>query len=175
MAVAASRREDRDRNQPVVLVTGCSEGGIGHAMARAFAAAGCAVVATARSRGSMRDLDGAPRFLLLELDVRSERARAPPWRTRCGSTAASTCSSTTPGSTSSRHSPRCPWSPSTRFSTPMSMGHHHGSVMEYCLQLLYYFDRETLGLKDIGISGHCAARQTPSRLAAASVSSASLQ
>ncbi|CAD6260670.1 unnamed protein product [Miscanthus lutarioriparius] len=77
MAVAASRREDRDRNQPVVLVTGCSEGGIGHAMARAFAAAGCAVVATARSRGSMRDLDGAPRFLLLELDVRSdESARA---------------------------------------------------------------------------------------------------
>ncbi|XP_066342998.1 short-chain dehydrogenase PC-15-like [Miscanthus floridulus] len=73
MAVAASR----DRNQPVVLVTGCSEGGIGHAMARAFAAAGCAVVATARSRGSMRDLDGAPRFLLLELDVRSdESARA---------------------------------------------------------------------------------------------------
>jgi len=77
MAVAASRLEDRDRNQPVVLVTGCSEGGIGHAMARAFAAAGCAVVATARSRGSMRDLDGDPRFLLLELDVRSdESARA---------------------------------------------------------------------------------------------------
>jgi NAD(P)-dependent dehydrogenase (short-subunit alcohol dehydrogenase family) len=77
MAVAASRREDRDRNQPVVLVTGCSEGGIGHAMVRAFAAAGCAVVATARSRGSMRDLDGDPRFLLLELDVRSdESARA---------------------------------------------------------------------------------------------------
>ena len=60
-----------------MLVTGCSEGGIGHAMARAFAAAGCAVVATARSRGSMRDLDGDPRFLLLELDVRSdESARA---------------------------------------------------------------------------------------------------
>jgi hypothetical protein len=76
-AMAASRSEERDQNQPVVLVTGCSEGGIGHAMARAFAAAGCAVVATARSRGSMRGLDGDPRFLLLELDVRSdESARA---------------------------------------------------------------------------------------------------
>lgn len=75
--MAASRSEERDQNQPVVLVTGCSEGGIGHAMARAFAAAGCAVVATARSRGSMRGLDGDPRFLLLELDVRSdESARA---------------------------------------------------------------------------------------------------
>lgn len=46
-------------------------------MARAFAAAGCAVVATARSRASMRGLEGDPRYLLLELDVRSdESARA---------------------------------------------------------------------------------------------------
>jgi NAD(P)-dependent dehydrogenase (short-subunit alcohol dehydrogenase family) len=53
----------------VVLVTGCSDGGIGHAVARAFDAAGCAVVATARSRASLRGLEGC---LLLELDVRSD-------------------------------------------------------------------------------------------------------
>jgi NADP-dependent 3-hydroxy acid dehydrogenase YdfG len=55
--------------RPVVLVTGCSDGGIGHAVARAFDAAGCAVVATARSRASLRGLEGC---LLLELDVRSD-------------------------------------------------------------------------------------------------------
>ncbi|OEL19176.1 NADPH-dependent 1-acyldihydroxyacetone phosphate reductase [Dichanthelium oligosanthes] len=72
--MAASGGDEGDRSRPVVLVTGCSDGGIGHAMARAFAEAGCAVVATARSRGSMRDLDGDPRFLLVDLDVRSEES-----------------------------------------------------------------------------------------------------
>lgn len=68
--MAPSGREDgEDRRRPVVMVTGCSEGGIGHALARAFAAAGCAVVATARSRTSMRGLEDC---LLLELDVRSD-------------------------------------------------------------------------------------------------------
>jgi NAD(P)-dependent dehydrogenase (short-subunit alcohol dehydrogenase family) len=68
--MAESGHDDRDeRRRPVVLVTGCSEGGIGHAVVRAFVAARCAVVATARSRASMRGLEGC---LLLELDVLSD-------------------------------------------------------------------------------------------------------
>lgn len=54
-------------HQKVVLVTGCSVGGLGHAICKSFAAAGCKVYATSRSKKSMHLLQHG--CIQLELDV----------------------------------------------------------------------------------------------------------
>jgi 1-acylglycerone phosphate reductase len=56
-----------------VLVTGCSEGGIGWHLCVAFAAAGCHVFGTARRLESMRGLEEHG-VVCLALDVTSEQS-----------------------------------------------------------------------------------------------------
>jgi len=54
-----------------VLITGCSAGGIGHALVLSFQRCGYTVFATARSLKKMADLASLPNVHLLELDVTS--------------------------------------------------------------------------------------------------------
>ncbi|KAK7418445.1 NADPH-dependent 1-acyl dihydroxyacetone phosphate reductase [Neonectria punicea] len=51
-----------------VLITGCSPGGIGHALALEFQRRGCFVIATARNTDLIRHMEG-PDVSVLELDV----------------------------------------------------------------------------------------------------------
>jgi 1-acylglycerone phosphate reductase len=61
------------RQQQVVLVTGCSQGGIGYALCQAFAKRGCRVFASARKLEAMRGLEQG--FETLSLDVTDAASR----------------------------------------------------------------------------------------------------
>lgn len=54
------------------LITGCSEGGIGHALALEFSRRGVHVFATARTPSKMASLEGMPNITLLAMDVTSQ-------------------------------------------------------------------------------------------------------
>lgn len=57
--------------QKTVLVTGCSDGGIGSALVKAFQSHGLHVFATARTVSKMASLEQLPSVTLLPLDVTS--------------------------------------------------------------------------------------------------------
>lgn len=60
------------KKQASVLVTGCSEGGIGHALALEFQRRGFHVFATARTPSKMAALKNIPHITLLDMDVTSQ-------------------------------------------------------------------------------------------------------
>lgn len=68
--MAGSTKESR-----AVLITGCSDGGMGAALAEAFHEAGLAVYATARNPGKMKNLSSLG-IATLQLDVESESSIA---------------------------------------------------------------------------------------------------
>ncbi|KAJ5266890.1 oxidoreductase [Penicillium angulare] len=59
-----------------VLITGCSDGGIGSALAKAFHDKGIHVFATARQKSKMKALGDLPNITFLELDVTSSESIA---------------------------------------------------------------------------------------------------
>lgn len=59
-----------DAGKPVVMVTGCSEGGIGHSLCEHFLSSGCTVFATARTVAKMKRLEHLGAHVL-SLDVTS--------------------------------------------------------------------------------------------------------
>lgn len=64
-----------------VLITGCSEGGIGYALAEEFQSRGLHVFATARNISKMASLEKLPNITLLALDVTSASSIAEAVRT----------------------------------------------------------------------------------------------
>jgi 1-acylglycerone phosphate reductase len=58
-------------HQKSVLITGCSDGGIGSSLAKAFQSHGLRVFATARTVSTMLSLEELPAVTLLSLDVTS--------------------------------------------------------------------------------------------------------
>lgn len=63
--------ESKTITLPTALITGCSDGGIGSSLAKAFQARGVHVFATARKLSKMTGLEGLPNMTRLELDVES--------------------------------------------------------------------------------------------------------
>lgn len=69
-----SVRQQQHHQQLVVLITGCTAGGIGYELCKAFAARKCRVFAASRRIAAMEDLRTDPRIHLLELDVTDHAA-----------------------------------------------------------------------------------------------------
>jgi 1-acylglycerone phosphate reductase len=60
--------------KPTILITGCSEGGIGYSLAVGFARQNFHVFASARRLSSMASLSNNPNITLLDLDVTSQES-----------------------------------------------------------------------------------------------------